>query len=95
MIIIEMNSKYLLDDLKGRDHVEDLSIDRKIILEWILGKRDGTVWSGCIWLRIGTIARLRVPCKTGNLLNSCVTISFSKRTLLHGVNKSVSQYVYN
>jgi len=27
---------------------------RKIILEWILGKQGGTVWTGCIWLRMGT-----------------------------------------
>jgi hypothetical protein len=26
------------EKLKGRDHTEDLYIDRKIILEWILGK---------------------------------------------------------
>jgi hypothetical protein len=28
-----------LKHLNGRDHFEDLSIDEKIILEWILGKR--------------------------------------------------------
>jgi len=27
-----------------------------IILEWILGKCCGTVWSGCIWLMIGPVA---------------------------------------
>jgi hypothetical protein len=26
----------------------------KVILEWILGKLCGRVWTGCIWLRIGT-----------------------------------------
>jgi hypothetical protein len=25
-----------------------------IILEWILGKQGGKVWTGCIWLRRGT-----------------------------------------
>jgi hypothetical protein len=25
-------------NLKGRDHAEDLSIDGRIILEWIIGK---------------------------------------------------------
>jgi len=29
---------YFFENLKGRDHLEDLSVDRKIILEWILGK---------------------------------------------------------
>jgi hypothetical protein len=32
--------------------------DGKIILEWILGKCDGKIWVGCIWLRIGTSGRL-------------------------------------
>jgi hypothetical protein len=28
----------LLENLKGGDHLEDLGIDEKTILEWILGK---------------------------------------------------------
>jgi hypothetical protein len=31
-------TKFWLDNLKGRDHLEDLGIDRKIILDWIIGK---------------------------------------------------------
>jgi hypothetical protein len=38
-----------------QDHTEDLGVDRRIILEWILGKYDGKVWIGFMWLRIGTI----------------------------------------
>jgi hypothetical protein len=34
------NTKLLLASLKGRDHLEDLGIVRKIILELILGLRD-------------------------------------------------------
>jgi hypothetical protein len=36
----EMRSAYkiMVGKLKGRDHVEDASIERRIILEWILGK---------------------------------------------------------
>jgi hypothetical protein len=26
----------------------------RIIFEWILERQDGVVWSGLIWLRIGT-----------------------------------------
>jgi hypothetical protein len=33
-----MNTKYWLENLKGRDHSEDLGVDERIILEWILGK---------------------------------------------------------
>jgi hypothetical protein len=30
----------------------------RIILRWVLEKRDGTVWTGFIWLRIGTCGGL-------------------------------------
>jgi hypothetical protein len=34
-------SYYFLESLKVRDHLEDLGIDGKIILEWILRNRVG------------------------------------------------------
>jgi hypothetical protein len=37
-----------------KTHFHELGIDVKIILEWILGKWSERVWTGCIWLRIGT-----------------------------------------
>jgi hypothetical protein len=43
-----------LVNLKGRDHSEDLGVDRKIILEWVLGKYGAKLWTQFIWLRIGT-----------------------------------------
>jgi hypothetical protein len=46
-----MHTKFLSGN---RDHVEDLEVDEMIILERILGKYDGKVWTGLIWLRIGT-----------------------------------------
>jgi hypothetical protein len=33
-----MHTVFWMENLKGRDHLEDLSIDGKIILEFILGK---------------------------------------------------------
>jgi hypothetical protein len=33
-----MRTKFWWDNLKGRDDSEDLGVDGKIILEWILGK---------------------------------------------------------
>jgi len=33
-----MHTKFWLEYLHGRDHSEDLGVDIKIILEWILGK---------------------------------------------------------
>jgi hypothetical protein len=49
-----MYIKFWSENLKGSDHSEDLGVDGKIILEWILGKLGGKMWTGCIWLRIGT-----------------------------------------
>jgi hypothetical protein len=42
-----------LGNLKERDHLEDLGAGVKIILEWILVKWCGRLWTGCIWLWIG------------------------------------------
>jgi hypothetical protein len=43
-----------MENLKGSGHLEDLSLGGKIILELILGKRGRKVWTGFIWLKIGT-----------------------------------------
>jgi hypothetical protein len=47
-----------LENLKGRDNSEDLSVDGKIILEWILRKQGRKVWTLFIWLRIVTSGRI-------------------------------------
>jgi hypothetical protein len=38
-----------LEDLKGRDKLQYLGVDWKIILVWIVGKYGAKVWSGFIW----------------------------------------------
>jgi len=50
----EWHTQFWLESLKGRDHLEDPGVDEKVILELILGKLFGKVWTGCIWLRIRT-----------------------------------------
>jgi hypothetical protein len=40
--------------LKERDHLEDPSINRRIILRWIF--REAGVWAGLSWLRIEQVA---------------------------------------
>jgi hypothetical protein len=42
---------------EGEGPLGELDVDGKIILEWILEKCGGRVWTGCTWLRwlrIGT-----------------------------------------
>jgi hypothetical protein len=55
----ERSSAYrvLLEKLRETDHLEDLGIDRSIILRWIFGKWDGVASTGLIWLRIQTGGR--------------------------------------
>jgi hypothetical protein len=39
---------------EGKDYLQDLGLDGKIISKWIFNKWDGKAWIGLIWLRIGT-----------------------------------------
>jgi hypothetical protein len=47
-----MRTKFSSESLKGRNHSDVLGIDGR--MEWILVKEDEELWSGCIWLRLGT-----------------------------------------
>jgi len=47
-----VHTKFWPENLKGKDHLEDLSVDG-ILLEWILGKHM-RICGGFIWLMIGT-----------------------------------------
>jgi len=49
-----MYTEFLSENLKGRDNSEELGVDRTINNRWILTKYGGRLWTGCIWLRIGT-----------------------------------------
>jgi hypothetical protein len=46
--------RILSEHLKGRDHLENIGIDGRIILKWILRKEDETAWTEFIWCRAGT-----------------------------------------
>jgi hypothetical protein len=49
-----MLTVFWLENLMGRYRLEDMGVVEKIILEWILGKQGGKVWTGFIWLKKGT-----------------------------------------
>jgi hypothetical protein len=43
-----MHTKFWSENLKGRDDMEDLDMDRRIITEWIVGKR----WEMVDWIHL-------------------------------------------
>jgi hypothetical protein len=45
--------RFLVGNSKGQNHKEDLNVDGKIILNWMLEK-DWGMWTGFIWPRIDT-----------------------------------------
>jgi hypothetical protein len=48
------DGKCVKQNLNRRDNLEGLGADGRIILKRIIGKQDGRVRPGFIWLRIGT-----------------------------------------
>jgi hypothetical protein len=86
---------YLVGNLEGRDHSEDLGIDEKNSItmdlrevgwedvQWIHLAQDCTS-CGILWTRQWKIGLHK---KAGNFLTSWVTISFSRGTVLHGVSQ--------
>jgi hypothetical protein len=49
-----MHTTFWLKSLKGRDYSDNLGIDGRIILKWILMKQHGRAQAGLIWLRMVT-----------------------------------------
>jgi hypothetical protein len=44
--------------MKEGDHLENLDVNERIILKWVLKEQDGSAWAGLIWLRIATRGEL-------------------------------------
>jgi len=49
-----MHRGFWWDNLRKRDHLEDIGVDGRIILKFILKTWDGEEWTGLMWLRITT-----------------------------------------
>jgi hypothetical protein len=50
--------KALVRKPEGKRSLGNLGINGTIILKWIVKKYEASVWTGFIWLRIGTSCRL-------------------------------------
>jgi hypothetical protein len=48
----EVHTGFWWGDLRERDHLKDVDVDGRIILQRIFKKGDGEIWTGLIWLRI-------------------------------------------
>jgi len=50
----EVHTEFWWDNLRERDHLEDLDLDGRVIFKWIFRKWDPGVWTGFLWIRIRT-----------------------------------------
>jgi hypothetical protein len=47
-----------MDNVKGRNHLGDVSVNGRIILKFILRKCGVRLWAGFMWLRVGSSGRV-------------------------------------
>jgi hypothetical protein len=47
-------TRFWSENVKGREHLEDVGVDVRIMLECVLRVYDGKMWTRSIWMRIGT-----------------------------------------
>ena len=51
----EVYTGFWWGNLRERDYLGNPGVDGRIILRWIFSKWDVGIWTGLIWLRIGTV----------------------------------------
>jgi hypothetical protein len=52
-------------------------------VDWIGLAQDSLRW----WALVNAVMNLQIPKNVGNFLTSCKPVSFSRRTVLHGVSE--------
>ena len=48
-----MRTELWLGDLRAMDHLEDLGVCGKTVLNWMFEELDGVTWTRSFWIRIG------------------------------------------
>jgi hypothetical protein len=51
---IKVCTKFWAENLKVKGYLEDPGVDGSIILEWILRKEGGNVWTRFIWVSMAS-----------------------------------------
>jgi hypothetical protein len=59
-------------------------------VDWIGLAQERDRW----WALVNAVMNLWVPYNSGNFLTSCKPVSFSRRTLLYGVNVCMNIYIF-
>lgn len=73
-------------------YLEDIDLDGRILLKWILKKHG---WTGFNWLRTGNFMLLFTPSvsiNVGNFSNKRPSTAFSRSTRLHETRKRKSDW---
>ena len=74
---------------RGMDNIRmDLQEVRCVFIDWIGLTQDRDWWRTLV----SAVMNLRVPWNAGNFLTTCKPVSFSRRTLYHGVSKYNAYY---